>query len=45
MSGIETEVFATSIVEDNTSQGKDGILDSGSVVHICSHKKMFNFML
>ena len=42
MSGIETEVLTTSIIEDNTSQGKGWVLDSGSAVHICSHKKTFD---
>jgi len=42
MSGIDTEVLMTSYVEDNTSQGKNWIFDSSSVVHVHSHKEMFN---
>ena len=34
-----------SYVEDNTSQGKGWIFDSGSAVHVCSHKKMFNSLI
>ena len=32
----------TPYVEDNTSQGKCWIFDSGSTVHVCSHKELFN---
>ena len=28
--------------EDNTSQGKGWIFDSGSMVHVCSQKELFN---
>ena len=28
--------------EDNTSQGNRWIFDSGSTVHVCSQKKLFN---
>ena len=28
--------------EDNTSQGKGLIFDSGSTVHVCSQKELFN---
>jgi len=31
--------------EDNTSQGKDWIFDSGSTVHVCSQKEMFNSLV
>jgi hypothetical protein len=37
MSGIETEVLTTSIIEDNTFQCKNWVLDSASAVYICSH--------
>ena len=41
-SGVsETEILMASYVEDNTSQGKNWIFDSGSTVHICSQKKLF----
>jgi len=42
ISGVNTEVLMTSYVEDNTSQGKDWIFDSDSIVHVYSHKEMFN---
>ena len=35
----------TSYVEDNTSQGKSWIFDSGSKVHVCSKKELFNNFL
>jgi len=28
-----------------SSQGKDGIFDSGSTVHVCFHKDMFNSLI
>ena len=31
--------------EDNTSQGKNWIFDSGSTVHVCSQKELFNSLL
>ena len=31
--------------EDNTSQGKGWIFDSGSMVHVCSHKELFNSLI
>ena len=46
MSGLEeTEVLMASYVEDNTSQDKDWIIDSGSVVHVYSQKEMFNSLI
>ena len=41
-SGVEdTEILIVSY-EDNTSQGKSWIFDSGSTVHVCSQKELFN---
>ena len=37
----DTEVLMASY-EDNTSQGNRWIFDSGSTVHVCSQKKLFN---
>ena len=31
--------------EDNTSQGKGWIFDSGSTVHVCSQKELFNSLV
>ena len=45
MSGLEeTEVLMVSY-EDNTSQGKSWIFDSGSTIHVCSQKELFNFLV
>ena len=44
-SGVDNEVLVTSSVEDNTSQGQGWIFDYGSMVHVCSHKKMFNSLV
>ena len=41
-SGVDTEVLMASYVEDNTSQGKSWIFDSGSTVQVCSQKELFN---
>jgi len=40
----EIEVLMTSY-KDNTSQGKGWIFDSGSTVHVCSQKKLFNSLV
>ena len=41
-SGVEhTEILMASY-EDNTSQGKGWIFDSGNTVHVCSQKELFN---
>jgi len=41
-SGVEdTEILMISY-ENNTSQGKGWIFDSGSTVHVCSQKELFN---
>ena len=37
----DTEILMASY-EDNTSQGKGWIFDSGSTVHVCSQKELFN---
>ena len=39
----DTNVLTTSI--DHTSTDKCCILDSGSAVHVCSHKDMFNSLV
>jgi len=41
-SGVEDTEILTTSYEDNTSQGKDWIFDSGSTVHVCSQKELFN---
>ena len=46
LSGLEEiEVLMTSYIEDNTFQGKSWIFNSGSIVHICSHKERFNSLV
>jgi len=45
MNGVDTEVLMTSYIEDNTFQGKSWIFNSGSIVHICSHKERFNSLV
>jgi len=45
LSGVEdTEVLMASY-ENNTSQGKGWMFDSGSTVHVCSQKELFNFLV
>ena len=45
LSGVEeTEVLMTSY-KNNTSQGKGWIFDSGSTVHACSQKELFNSLV
>ena len=45
MRGLEkTEVLMASN-KDNTSQGKGWIFDSGSTIHVCSQKELFNFLV
>ena len=45
MSSVEdTEVLMASY-EDNTSQGKDQIFDSDSMIHVCSQKELFNSLV
>ena len=41
----DSEVLMISYVEDNTSQGKGWIFDSGSTVHVCSQKELFNSLV
>ena len=45
MSGLEETEVLTASNEDNTSQGKDWIFDSDSMVHICSQKELFNSLV
>ena len=45
MSSIDTKVLMASYVEDNTSQGKCRIFDSDSVIHVYSHKYVFNSLV
>jgi len=40
----DTEVLIASY-EDNTSQSKSWIFDSGSTVHVCSQKELFNSLV
>jgi len=45
LSGLEeTEVLMASN-EDNTYHGKGWMLDSGSTVHVCSQKELFNSLV
>jgi len=41
----DTEILIASYVEDNTSQGKSWIFNSGSTVHICFQKELFNSLV
>ena len=41
-SSVDTKVLIASYVEDNTFQGKIWIFDSGSMVHVCFQKELFN---
>ena len=41
-SSIDTKVLMASYIEDNTSHGKGCIFESGSTVHVCSQKELFN---
>ena len=44
-SGVEDTKILMASYEDNTSQGKSLIFDSGSTVHVCSQKELFNNFL
>ena len=44
-SGVDFEVLMTFYVEDNISQSKCWIFDSGSMIHVCSYKEMFNSLV
>ena len=42
-SGVsDTEILMASYIEDNTSQSKNWIFYSGSKVHVCFQKELFN---
>ena len=45
MSGFDIKVLMAFYIEDNTSQGKGWIFNSGSAVHVCSQKELFNNFL
>jgi len=45
MSDVDIKVLMVSYVEDNNSQGKKWIFGSGSTVHVCSRKEMFNSLV
>jgi len=46
MSGVlDTKVLMTSYIEDNTSQDKCWVFDFSSMVHVCSYKGMFNYLI
>ena len=45
MSGVEDAGVLTASYEDNTSQGKSWIFDSGSTVHVRSQKELFNSLV
>jgi len=42
LSGLEETEILMASNEDNTSQDKGWIFDSGSTVHVCSQKELFN---
>jgi len=44
-SGVEDTEILMASYEDNISQGKCWIFDSGSTIHICSQKELFNYSL
>ena len=41
----DIEVLMASYVEDNTSQCKNLILDSGITIYLCSQKELFNSLV
>ena len=41
-SGVEDTEILMASYKDNTSQGKGWIFNSGSTVHVCSQKELFN---
>jgi len=45
LSGLENIEVLMASNEDNTSQGKGWIFDSGSMVHVCSQKELFNSLV
>ena len=44
-SGAKDTEILMAFYEDNTSQGKGWIFDSGSTVHVCSQKELFNSLV
>ena len=45
LSGLEEIEVLMAFNEDNTSEGKSWIFDSGSTVHVCSQKELFNSLV
>ena len=45
LSGLEKAEVLMASNKDNTSQGKGWIFDSGSTVHVCSQKELFNSLV
>jgi len=45
MSSVKDTKVLIASYEDNTSQGNGCIFDSDSMVHICSEKELFNFLI
>ena len=45
MSGLEETEILMASNEDNTSQDKGWIFDSGSTVHVCSQNELFNSLV
>ena len=45
LSGLEETKVLMASYKDNTSQGKSWIFDSGSTVHVCSQKELFNSLV
>jgi len=45
LSDLEKTEVLMAFNEDNTSQGKGWIFDSGSTVHVCYQKELFNYLI
>ena len=45
LSGVEDTQVLMASYENNTSQGKSWIFDSGNTVHLCSQKELFNSLV
>jgi len=45
LSSVKNTKVLMASYEDNTSQGKNWIFDSGRTVHVCSQKELFNSLV
>ena len=45
MSSVSDTEILMAFYEHNTSQDKGWIFDSASTLHVCSQKKLFNFLI